>query len=160
MRFFDNMRSTFQQNQMRRDMQKIAKDRQRYVNSLDFSSNPGTHALVADIKKTNYIDIAFYTDRVYASNKILSLSTYGFSRLEVDELRKLVESVKKQLHNPHYTYRIQNILDTGASWTHDVLIGYTLHNDNYNKYQGIFRYWDEKQRRYRIWDVKNQKFLN
>lgn len=178
-RFIDNLRAEQQNKQMIKDIKKASRERAKYVKSLNFSSNREVKALVGDIQKSNYIDIWFYGDKVNAGSTILYYSNYGLENFQLDELRRLTEYVKTQIRNPHYTYRIQPLYGSGGGSTQGYyglnqagnaqwfggdsslpIIGYIIHNDNYDKSKGLFRCWDTIQRKYRLWDTKNRRYLN
>lgn len=152
------------------------------VNSINYDTDSGIHRMIQDVLKTNYLDIFVYTNRIQAAYSTLYFKDYGKSDIQLDEAKKLAAYIKKRL-NTKYSYRIQPLYDvtgkggatsgnyglnqrgsvewfSGDSSSGYGIVGWRIHNENYNLSSGIFKEWDKEKRRYRQWDVKNRRYLD
>lgn len=141
--------------------------------------------MIEDVLKTNYLDIYVYEDRIQAAYSTFYFKDYGKEKILLDEAKKLASYIKGKISKSRYSYRIQPLREfsggggatdgyyglnqggsvewfSGSSLGDDGLriVGWRIHNENYNTYTGIYKEWNSELHRYRLWDVKNRKYLD
>lgn len=157
-------------------------ERSLYVRSINYETDPLIQKMVQDVLQTNYLDIIVYKNRIVAGGLGFYFSNYGKNNIELDEARKLAEYIKKRATKFRYSYRVQPVEEliakgsvggyyginhrgsaewfSGDSSDGFSLIGWRIHNENFDIGRGIYKEWSSELHRYRRWDVKNQRYLD
>ena len=181
MRLFKNITNSYYDRVDRITRKKESIERKLYVHSIDFDADLQIKKMIEDALKTNYLDIFVYEDRIQAAGSTFYFQNYGKEDIHLDEAKKLAIYIKGKFSKSRYDYRIQPLYDfsgggaTGGyyglnqsgsvewfsgSSSGDKIVGWRIHNENYNVSTGIFKEWNSELHRYRLWDVKNCKYLN
>lgn len=156
-------------------------ERSLYVLSINYDTDLQIKKMIEDALKTNYLDIFVYEDRIQAAYSTFYFKDYGKGNIHLDEAKKLASYIKGKFSKSRYSYRIQPLYDcSGGNSTSGYyglnqsgsvewfsggssggeIVGWRIHNENYNIGTGIFKEWNSKLHRYRLWDVRNRKYLD
>lgn len=160
-------------------------ERTLYVQSINYDADIQIKKMIEDVLKTNYLDIYVYKDYIRAARANFYFKDYGKENLYLDEAKKLAQYIKGKVSKSRDSYYIQPIHEvtgrggatdgyyglnqrgsvewfSGGSFEDDglTIVGWRVHNENYDIHTGIYKEWDSKLHRYRLWDTKNCKYLD
>lgn len=181
MRLFKNVINSYYDKVDRITRKKELIERKLYVHSINYDTDFQIKKMIEDALKTNYLDIFVYKDRIQAAYSTFYFKNYGKENIRLDEAKKLALYIKGKFSKSRYSYRIQPLYDFrgggsiegyyGLNQRGSVewfsgdssgceIVGWRIHNENYDISTGIFKEWNSELHRYRRWDVKNRKYLD
>ena len=182
MGFINNLKKSYYDKVDRMTRKKESIERTVHLLSINYNADSQIQKMMEDVLKANYLDIFVYEDCIKAAHSTFYFKDYGKENLRKDEIKKFALHIKGGVSKlrSKYVYCLRPIYDfTGGGainghyglnqrgnveWfsgdSSGEIVGWRVHNENYDVSAGIFKEWSVELHRYRRWDVKNRRYLD